>query len=282
MAALSQTNAVMDFIEAHIFRRIPVTSLDGYAGFKALTIASAALTIIIGGLLALDPRMLGTELTWLKPFKFAISFAVLFGTLALFTSQLSYQSRFGLVAVVAVVACAAAFLFEMTYMIGQAARVELSHFNESSGFHEMMYGLMGLGATSLMLSVLAIGVLVVCDRTGSIGPAIRLAIGLAAVITATLTFWIGGELAGNGGRFIGTPSLDGAKIPLLGWSMEVGDLRPAHFLSLHALQVIPLIGWLVDRHQHAIGVVWSSAILYSLLTVVVFFQALSGAPLLSL
>ena len=272
----------MAFLDIQNIPRLPVTRFDGYEWFKSLTVAPAALTIIVGGLMAIDPRMLGAELTWLKPFKFAISFAVLFATLAVFTKQLSHENRFGAVVAGAIALCGAAFLFEIAYIIAQAARVELSHFNESSAFHETMYGLMGLGATSLMMSIFAVGVLVVIDRRASIGPATRLSIVLGAVMTAVLTSWIGGELAGNGGRFIGTPSPTGAKIPLLGWSMEVGDLRPAHFLSLHALQVIPLLGWWVDRRKSSIRVVWFSAALYSLFTVVVFAQALGGTPLITL
>lgn len=272
----------MALFDINIANRIPVTRFDGYAGFKSLTSAALALTIITGGLLFLDPRMLGAELTWLKPFKFAVSFAMLFSTLALFTRQLSFENRHGLAAIGAVVACSAAFLFEMAYIIGQAARVELSHFNEGSAFHEAMYGLMGVGAAALMVSIVTIGALVLVDRGATIGKSTQLAIILGAAITAVLTSWIGGELASNGGRFVGTPTVDGPKLPLLGWSMEVGDLRPAHFLSLHALQVIPLIGWFADGRGYATAVVWSSAALYCLLTGVVFFQALGGSPLVSL
>jgi len=272
----------MAFLDTYLVQRTLVTRFDGYTGFKHLTLASVTLTILTGCLLLLDPRLLGPEPTWLKPLKFAISFALLFATLGLFTRNLSNANRYGAITIAAVIACAAAFLFEMAYIIGQAARVELSHFNESSPFHEMMYGLMGLGATALMLSITAIGVLVLSDRSANFGRASRLGIVLGAIITAVMTSWIGGELAGNGGRFIGTPSVDGPTIPFLGWSMEVGDLRPAHFLALHALQVIPLIGWLADRHGQSVFIVWSSALLYCLLTLVTFFQALGGAPLISL
>lgn len=270
----------MAFIDTHIMDRLPVTRFDSYEGFKSLAVASASLTIILAGLMIIDPRMLGTEMTWLKPFKFAVSFAVLFGTLALFTRQLSQGHRYGLIATGSVAASGAAFLFEMAYIIGQAARLEHSHFNDSTPFNEAMYGLMGLGASMLMASIFAVGALVLLDRSASIGRATRLSIVLGAVITAVLTTWIGGELAGNG-RFIGTPSADAAVIPFLGWSMEVGDLRPAHFLSLHALQFLPLFGWYIDRRGFDVRLVWVTGGLYGLLTVVVFFQALSGAPLIS-
>lgn len=101
------------------------------------------------------------------------------------------------------------------------------------------------------------------------------------MITAVLTSWIGGKLAGNGGRFIGTPSPEAATLPFFGWSMGVRDLRPAHFLSLHALQVIPLIGWYADQRGYGCPAVWISSGLYSLLTGVVCSQASSGAPLVS-
>ena len=64
---------------------------------------------------------------------------------------------------------------------------------------------------------------------------------------------------------------------------EVGDLRPAHFLALHAMQVLPLVGWWIDRRGGAsLRALHSSAAAWALLTVAVFAQALAGLPLLRL
>ena len=62
-----------------------------------------------------------------------------------------------------------------------------------------------------------------------------------------LTLVTAGALSSNGGHFVGVPGAGAGTVPLFGWSTSVGDLRPAHFLALHAMQALPLLGWLADR-----------------------------------
>ena len=90
-----------------------------------------------------------------------------------------------------------------------------------------------------------------------------------------------GELAGNGGRYIGTPSVDGSRLPIVGWSMEVGDLRPAHFFALHAMQVLPACGYIASRFDFSQRLVWIATALYASFTITVFLTALRGIPLIS-
>ena len=93
---------------------------------------------------------------------------------------------------------------------------------------------------------------------------------------------IGGYLGGNGSHFIGAQSNPERVLPIFGWSTEVGDLRPAHFLSLHALQFLPLIGLWADRTDKGITILWVAGFIYVALTVALFAQALFGQPLINI
>jgi hypothetical protein len=252
--------------------------LDAAQWFMRIALAAMGMSALTLGMLLLDNRMIGNEAVWLKPFKFSVSFWILFITLAMATKRLSERWRKSWILMAGVLASAVAFLFEIAYISAQAARRETSHFNESSPFHEMMYGLMGTGATALMAVIAIVGFAAWGDRGARLGGNLRLGIALGFALTVVLTMWIAGELAGNGGRFIGTPAPDSFRIPGLGWSMTVGDLRPAHFFALHAMQVIPAAGYFADRAGLSARMVWISAGLYATFTVTVFFQALRGVP----
>ena len=256
------------------------TRFDAALWFQRLTLGAIGMTFLTLGMLFFDERMISAELVWLKPFKFAVSFTILFATLSWATTRLSSPWRTSWVLVGAAGASGAAFVFEMGYIGAQAARQELSHFNNSTPFHEMMYGLMGVGATALLLSVGLVGLATWADQNARFDPPLRLSVVLGFLMTVVLTFWVAGELAENG-RYIGVPADNSARLPILGWSMDVGDLRPAHFFSLHAMQALPACGWLASRLSYSPRVVWIAALLYAGFTITVFLAALQGVPLVS-
>ena len=71
---------------------------------------------------------------------------------------------------------------------------------------------------------------------------------------------------------------DGARgVPLLNWSRQHGDLRIAHFLGMHTLQVFPLVGFYITRSSRAM-IVFACA--YAGLVIFVLVQACLGLPLL--
>ena len=80
----------------------------------------------------------------------------------------------------------------------------------------------------------------------------------------------------------------GPGLPLTGWSTTGRDLRVAHFVGLHGLQALPLIGfpltgfgsgWLLPGHRMAL--VWTTALSFLGLVVLLTWHALRGQPLIA-
>ena len=248
--------------------------------FVQLTALCVLLLIVTFIWSQIDQRTLGGAAVWVKPTKFSVSFLVHFATLAVIVSAMSPEkAKLRVVEGVAWL-MAAVFIAEMTYLFFQAAQAQHSHFNETTSFHSVMYSLMGVGAVALV----AMPVLIAWHAKGDIafGPATQLGIWWGAIISCTLTVIVGGYLGSNGSHFIGHQSDPKLILPFFGWSTEVGDLRPAHFLSLHALQFFPLIGLWADRTGKGIVTLWIAGFFYSVLTVSIFTQALFGKPLIDI
>jgi hypothetical protein len=250
----------------------------------ALTGLSLALAVVLLPPLLVDPRLLDGVGVWVKPMKFAVSFVVYFGTIALVTDRMSGQARASLWVRATLVAMAVSMIGEMAYIIRQAGLAEPSHFNVGSPGHALLYTLMGIGAAVLVIGMGVIGWRAAADRNAALGPGTRLGVATGFVGSALLTLVVAFVLGGNGGHHVGVPSPGAPVIPILGWSAEVGDLRPAHFLSLHGMQVLPLVGLALDAtmpRRARLGVAVATAA-WAAATVAVFVQGLMGLPLVRL
>ncbi len=251
-----------------------------FAGMSAIAVAG----------LMVDDRLFNGVAVWAKPLKFALSFVLFFATIALVTDRLSAAVRGGLAVRLIVLVLIAASVFETGYIFLMAGRGEASHFNDSSALTSLMYSLMGAAIAVFMLAVGVLGVVVVGrDRGAAMGPGLRAGVALGFLASMVLTMAVGFTLGGNGGHFVGVPGPGARVLPIFGWSASVGDLRPAHFLALHAMQALPLLGWMLDRvgavrAQPVRGHLWLGLGLavYVALTLALFAQALAGLPLIAL
>lgn len=248
--------------------------------FAQLTAVAATLLAMALLWALVDPRLIDGVPVWLKPAKFALSFVVHFGTLAVIVAALSPERQTRRLVTVAGGVMAVAFLGEMAYMIVQAAQAQHSHFNSSTPFHIAMYQLMGVGA--VMLIGMPVIVAHVARGETSLGPATRAGIWWGALSSFVLTLIVAGYMSNGSGHFVGAPTDPARVLPFLGWSTEVGDLRPAHFLSIHALQALPLLGLWADRTGRSAAFIRPAALVWTALTLAVFGQALLGLPLVSI
>lgn len=227
--------------------------------------------------LGLDERVLRGVNVWVKPMKFMASVALLALTTAWFAPLLPDAVRrsraFGLL-VWTVIATGG---FEVVYITLQAALGQASHYNVGDPFHAAMYTLMGTGALLLTATQPWLAWLIWRHGERRVAPAYRLGVLLGLGLTFVLGASVGILLGG------GQPAT-GVGLPVVGWSRSMGDLRVAHFVGIHAGQVLPLAGFVLARWRPgaAVAGVWGVTALWTALWAWTLWQALSGQPLLGL
>lgn len=255
-------------------RRDPILAAFGFALFAAVPVLAFAWV--------LDPRLLDGVGVWVKPIKFLISVGFFALTTAWFLGYLPETRRRAAPMRMMVRTLVATACFEIAYITLQGALGQHSHFNETTPFHIVMYALMGIAALLLIGTTLPLAREIARHGAG-LHPAFRLSLVLGLLATFVLGAGSGIATSLNGGHGIGGLAGDPG-LPLFGWSTSGGDLRPSHFLGVHAQQILPLAGALAVRvlPGQARAAVWAAAGAYTLLTAAVFLQALAGRPLLSL
>ena len=226
--------------------------------------------------LGLDDRLLRGVNVWVKPLKFMAALALLALTTVWFAQYLPAAVRQGRAFRALVWTLIATGGFEVGYITLQAALGQASHYNVGDAFHGLMYTLMGLGAMALTATQAVLAWLLWRHGDRTLGPAYR----LAAVLGLALSFVLG---AGAGALLGGLQPPSGAGLPVLGWSTTGGDLRVAHFIGIHAGQVLPVIGAVlaaVAVSRVAVVGVWLATAGWTLLWTVALARALAGLPLL--
>jgi hypothetical protein len=244
-------------------------------GLLATSLATLAL-------MPLDARTINGVSVWLKPWKFQVSLVVHLLTLAwvaaLMTPSPKLTRQLRWMSVVAVVAG----LFEIVYIGWRASRGEASHFNVGSPFAGAMYSLMGIGAVSLTACAGWLGWRVLRKDQTALPRVLQVSVGWGLIIGCVLGTLSGAYVSAKTGHWVGGTSSDANTLPIVKWSMDGGDLRVAHFFGLHAMQILPLVGWALHRTvaspAHAQRGWWGIALVYAAFTGFTFWQAVAGRP----
>ena len=207
---------------------------------------------------------------FIKPVKFFLSVWIFSWTMGWIAHELNQPGKVFSYSIMVVIV----MLFELFVITWQAANGRLSHFNISRALYANLFTLMGIAIAALTIGTFILGLQFWKIDTPKIEAGYLWGIRLGIILFAVFSFQ-GGIMAAKLQHTIG--AADGSRgLPIVNWSKQYGDLRIAHFLGIHALQLLPLLGYFIFKKPVAIisfAAVYTIAVSYTLL------QALKGIPL---
>ena len=209
--------------------------------------------------LVVDRQVITGAPAWLKPAKFALSTMIAAWSFAFCIASTRIWPR---VTRALDIALTAGLAIEIALIDMQAARGTTSHFNVATPFDGAVFAVMGVSILCIWLAMLLLTVVLFRQPYASPawGWSLRLGMVLALIGTGSgglmavpnsqqlAEAHVSGRLPIAGAHTVGAPD-GGPGLPVTGWSADHGDLRVAHFLGMHGLQVLPLLAWWIARRR---------------------------------
>src|SRR5688500_1448674 len=246
---------------------------------RPLLVAGAAQFVVLLAVLvamAFDNRLIMGINPWVKPAKFLVSVGIYLITLAWMIPRVrGHQWAKSVIAWGVLIA----MVLENIGVVVQAARGTTSHFNVKTLFDAMVFSTMG--ALIAVNTALIVWLLVLYLRSPEPMPRAQLTGIRLGLLLLLISGMEGGMMIAADAHAVGVPD-GGPGLPFVNWSTEGGDLRPAHFVGLHALQVLPILGWFLSRNDHAAGVttIRVVALVWFLFFAGLTWMAVAGTPLI--
>jgi hypothetical protein len=219
---------------------------------------------------------------WIKPIKFAASIAFYLLTMGWLLDELPLREK---VKRRVSWAIAGTLIIEIVLITMQAGRGVTSHFNNTTAFDAAVFSVMGAAITFNILVAAYVALKFWMTEAKIPAPYLwSIRIGLTIFVLASFE---GFAMVSHSAHSVGVPD-GGPGLPLVNWSTTGGDLRVAHFFGMHALQVLPLAGFLLSTKwagsltSNAVRWVQAGGAVYALLALLLFLWAIAGRPLVSL
>ncbi len=240
-----------------------------------------AIAFVISLLLTfIDDRTLSGTNVWIKPVKFYCSSFIFLWTISWYIivypfkqkTKLQLANTFSIL-----------FLIETTIIAIQAGRGTLSHYNISSPLNAILFASMGISIAAITLLILFI-FLKSFSKKLSLSTPMKWGVRIAW-FAVLFSCFVGQAMIQSKGHNVGVAD-GGEGLPFLNWSTKGGDLRVAHFLGLHAIQIIPIMIILIGKTRiktqikQRLGI--GFAVFYLAWIVFTFIQAQLGTPFLAL
>lgn len=216
-----------------------------------------------------DAQLLGVN-RWVKPMKFYLSVGIMVFTMNWLLYYLNNKNKVTLFSWLIVIT----MFFENGCIIMQAIRGTISHFNITSPLNGMVFSIMGLLILIFTITFVFIAGSFFQQKQFNISPAYLWGIRLGLILFIIFSSE-GGIMVGLFKHTVG--GADGSEgLPVLNWSKQYGDLRIAHFIGIHALQILPLTGYYIAKNKNQL---FLYAGLYFIFASALFIQAVKGIPL---
>ena len=231
----------------------------------------------------------------MKPAKFAASIAIYTFTLAwVFTYLREWPRTRRVVSWVTTVT----LLLEIVIIDVQVWRGTTSHFNVGTVLDGVLFSIMGIAILVQTLAAIAVAAALWRQRFADRAMGWALRLGMTITIVGAMTGGLmtqptraqldnaraGNRMAISGAHTVGAPD-GGPGLPGTGWSREHGDLRVAHFLGLHALQIFALAALYLSRRGwqdvRQVRMVWAIAASHVSLFALLLWQALRGQSVIA-
>jgi hypothetical protein len=264
--------AVRDFFR-ELDANDPVLSRLGWALVLAVPVFAA---------LALFAPAAGGVSPWIKPIKFSLSFSTFASTISVLLMALQIP---GWQLKLARRVIAASVALEILSLGAQAWR---SSFPRAG--HPLLDSLLAQTTNSMVM----VNTAIVCAMLGLFfANRVRTDVvdrPMVAAIRYSLVIFlagnaIGGYMLARGSHTVGTAD-GGPGLPFVNWSVIGGDLRIAHFIALHAIQIVPLFAYILSQMapipavKHRKFAVAALAVVVGGTVGATFVQAAMGRPLI--
>jgi hypothetical protein len=190
-----------------------------------------------------DDRLIRDVGVWVKPMKFMAATSI-FALTTVWVLQIAHSNIDQTEVFTYIIALlVSTSLFEVVYISYQASHGEASHYNVGDPFHAFMFSVMGIAAVGLTASQAWLAWEIWKEQRGAGMPVETLGVIIGLSLTFILSTISGFMLGGN------QPPA-GQGMPIVGWHYYK-DIRPAHFLGVHAQQLIPLWGLIAAKFMGA-------------------------------
>lgn len=216
-----------------------------------------------------DTLILGIN-AWVKPMKFFLSVAIFSFTMLWFLPLLEMPRASRIYSIVIILTMS----IENIIISYQAWMGTTSHYNVSSPVNGALFAIMGIAI--FIFSAWSAYICFLFFRKKNFNAPLPYVWGIKLGLLIFVLFSIEGVIMIRMMSHTVGSADGGEGLFFVNWSRQHGDLRAAHFFGMHALQILPVIGYYLCKTTRQV-IIYS--VLYFLMVVSLLVQALKGIPL---